>query len=101
MIFLEHPDKAKVKRQEQLFSAIGFGLCVRAIFPVCLQAREYKMLNPRKSLIVALSFNFARHHQLGQNAVGNWCSFVCVCKPLTQLVYRVIVCWLCVEFLFF
>jgi hypothetical protein len=37
-----------------------------------LAISEYFTVNLHKSLIVALSFNFARHRQLRQHAVVSW-----------------------------
>ena len=74
-----------------------------------LAISEHFTVNLHKSLIGALSFNFARHRQLRQHAVGSWCSvrsslqtivsigFQCHC-PFSFLSVCV---GLCVAFLFF
>lgn len=50
-----------------------------------LAISEQFTVNLHKSLIGALSFNFARHRQLRQHAVGSWRS----CPPcLKMLIYK-------------
>lgn len=56
-----------------------------------LAISEHFTVNLHKSLIGAHSFNFARHRQLRQHAVGCWCSVFRLCKPLSLLSFTIIV----------
>jgi hypothetical protein len=62
-----------------------------------LAISEHFTDNLHKSLIVALSFNFARHSQLRKHAVTSWRSVLCVCKPLSLLSLTVFVGLVCIS----
>jgi hypothetical protein len=53
-----------------------------------LAIEEHFTVNLHKSLIGALSFNFAPHRQLRHPPVGSWCSFPPSLKTIVSIEFK-------------